>query len=508
MNHQTLVSQGKVELEMLTRFALFWCCFVLSCPSISSAIDFRWTTGRDEETHKPRFELNGEPFYPIVYADHFNKFTPSLLEDLRAHGFNTVQLAIDTEATGSSELHAVLSLCSRAKIPVMMEVHAWSLRDLLASRPELNLVMSDGQVVKYFHDFANPEIKREYRNRYARATENLRPFFQKPIVAISVGAYDAYHLPDGEVHADFVVPAHTQKRQTRLPYGKHAEAAWRKHLGSKSVPADTNSVSPQPGKSNPPASYSAATSDDQWHEWLLFRRDLVTQWLSVTTTTVREISRLPVGVSLDLNFAKAERFATPPFAWTKDLDFVEVYAYGRNADASYLGGLFRTVWREYSDAGVPMLGLCEFSSGLAGETRGGDYARECAPFTSGLMVAGPTPDKKHDADRVAAFIRWASAVDEADLLSMKPAPAKVLLVKCRDRTEPTHKDWTACERAKQPCDLIYVDANWNGAGCDRYECVVVDSELPLPSTTNSDGNVKFVRQPDLAAYLSRTQSKK
>jgi hypothetical protein len=491
---------------MLTKPMLVWCYLAVLFASIADAADFRLTANRMEGSSKPRFELNGRPFYPIVYTDRFSKFTPSLLHSLHAQGFNAVQLAMDTEDASSPELHAVLNRCAKAGIPVLMEIHAWSLRDLLASRPELNLVMSDGEPVKYFHDFANPEIKDEYLNRYGRATKSLRPFFHKSIVAISVGAYDAYHLPDGEVHVDFVVPAHNEKRQTRLPYGKYAETAWREHLRKELPFAESDIDSLQSGACDPPTSRRTAKSSQEWHEWLLFRRDLVTQWLSATTTAVRESSQLPVGVSLDLNFAKAERFATPPFAWTKDLDFVEVYAYGRKADASYLGGLFRTVWREYSDAGVPMIGLCEFSSGLAGEARGDDYARECAPFTSGLMAAGPTPDKKHDAARVNAFIRWANAAGEAGLLNAKPAPAKILLVVNCDRTEPTHKEWKACQQANQPCDLLYVDTDWNGAGCDGYECVVVDFDLPLPNTSTSAVNPKFVRPQDLGAYLSRMQS--
>lgn len=488
---------------MLRNLALEWYhVIVLLFASIAAAQDCRLTIGRNGETPKPAFELNGRPFYPIIYTDHFARFSPRLLSQLREQGFNALQIALDTEESGSSRLRGLLSRCAAIKLPVIVEMHAWSTRAILIGRLELNMVMSDGQPVKYFPDYANPLMREEYLKRYARATVDLREFVDKPIVAISVGAYDAYHLPDGETHADFVVPAHSQAHQTRVPFGKYVADAFRRSLVVARSEDDASEGALAVPGAGPPTDLDDAKSNEQWRRWLLFRRDLVTQWLAATVDTVREKSGLPVGVSFDLNFAQREQFATPPFAWTQIVDFASVYCYGNRSDARYVPRLLRTVWREFSDAGVPMIGLLEFSSGLSGETAGDAYARECAPFVSGLMTAGPSPDKKHGADRVAAFARWATDVGANRLLESFPTAADVLLVVNRHSTEQSYPELQWCESADQPCDVIYVDDDWNGGGSSNYRCVVVDPNLRLPSSSPGGIGTRYIRSEDLADYLS------
>ena len=341
---------------------------------VRASAESRLAVGRDTLTGKPVFQLDGRPFYPLIYSDHFSKFSREVLQRLAKQGFNMVQVAIDTEDTELPEFRACLEACQETGLPVLLELNDWRIRQVLIDKPELNMVMSDGTPVRYFPDYSNPQTRAEHLGRYERGAANVARFVGQPIVAISVGAYDSYHLPDGEVHDDFVVPKH-ERDQTRLPYGKYASAAFADYL--KGVTGGSNATQPS-RVAAPPTALAEAKDPAAWQQWLMFRRDLVTNWLADTASAVRDRTHVPVGVSFDLNFAQKEDFATPPFAWSKSLDFVSAYCYGRQSKAGYVAPLMRTIWREYGEAGVPVIGFLEFSSGLAGGTPGDQYARVCA----------------------------------------------------------------------------------------------------------------------------------
>jgi hypothetical protein len=468
---------------------------LMQAASVANAADFHLAVTKSRQTGKPLFELNGRPFFPLVYSEHYSRVTSELLTTLRGKGFNTIQVAIDGEDTQLDEFRSVIAQCANAQLPVILEINEWKFWQFLASEPGLDMVMSDGVPVKHFPDYTSPDTRREHLARYARAADDIRPFVGRPIVAVSVGAYDAYHLPDGEVHDDFVVPAHTEKYQTRLPYGKHAVAAFRGHLAASCT--DPAKFETDYDPSTLPSTPANARSNEHWRDWILFRRNLVTSWLGDTADTVRKRTGLPIGVSFDLNFARHEKYATPPFAWSHVLDFVSVYCYGRLPDAGYVSGLMRTVWHEYSDTGVPMIGFLEFSSGLAGKTPGDAYARECAPFVSGLMTASPRPERNHGQDRVDSFVRWAAGNSVQELLQMSPERAAVLVVLNRDGIYHDYEALDAYATPSRSCDVLFVNRDWKAGGCQGYRVVVVDDDLALPKTTSGGSNPSFIRANEL-----------
>ena len=247
----------------------------------------------------------------------------------------------------------------------------------------------------------------------------------------------------------------------------------------------------------PPTSRLDAGSDERWHRWLLFRRDLVTRWLTATVEIVRKRSALPVGVSFDLNFAQQEQFATPPFAWTGSVDFLSLYCYGKSRNAEYVPGLMRTAWKELSAGAVPTIGFLEFSSGLSGETLGDAYARECAPFVAGLMTAAPSAGQKHGPERVEAFAGWAKETGQERLLHLVPPPADVLYVANRESTEQKYSGLLNRIDAKRTWDVMYVDNNWEASKCSDYRVVVVDPSLKLPTVPSDNNSTQFVRSNEL-----------
>ena len=448
----------------------------------ASADTARMTVDRVGEAGKPVFCLDGKPFYPLVYSESFSKFTSELLNQLKQQGYNSLQVAIDAGDARSKQLAAVLQACQDAELPVILELNNWRLRELLIRRPELNMVMSDGRPVEHFPDYANPATRRAHFSKIRNAAVYLRRYGNRPIVAVSVGAYDHFHLPDGEVHDDFVVPKHTEKQQTRLPYGRHVESQFL----SDTIRSSEESAAL-------PTTPADAGSNKRWECWLHFRRNLVTSWLRDTVDEVRREMKLPVGVSFDLNFAQREQFATPPYAWAEILDFVSVYCYGREPKANYVTRLMRTVHREFGDAGVPMIGFLEFSSGLAGQTSGDVYAVACAPFVAGLMTTGPVPGRQHDDSRAAAFMQWARDTGTDELRRLTPKPAEVLLVVNRQAIGLEQGAQIFLKLQKTSVDLLYVTEEWEGAGCEAYDRIVVGNGLRIPAPVSGTADRRFTR---------------
>jgi hypothetical protein len=452
----------------------------------ASADTARMTVDRVGEAGKPVFCLDGKPFYPLVYSESFSKFTSELLNQLKQQGYNSLQVAIDAGDARSKQLAAVLQACQDAELPVILELNNWRLRELLIRRPELNMVMSDGRPIEHFPDYANPATRRAHLSKIRNAAVYLRRYRNRPIVAVSVGAYDHFHLPDGEVHDDFVVPKHTEKKQTRLPYGRHVESQF---LGDSVRSSDEWAALP--------TTSADAGSRERWESWLHFRRNLVTSWLRDTVDEVRREMKLPVGVSFDLNFAQREQFATPPYAWAEILDFVSVYCYGREPKAGYVTRLMRTVQREFGDAGVPMIGFLEFSSGLAGRTAGDEYAAACAPFVAGLMTTGPVAGRQHDDSRVAACIQWARENSTNDLRQLAPNPAEVLLVVDRQSIGLEQKIQVRLKRLGTSVDLLYVTEEWDGAGCEAYDRIVVGNDLRIPAHESGQADRRYMRADEV-----------
>jgi hypothetical protein len=455
----------------------------------------RLTIERAPSSGKPVFAWRGVPFYPLIYSEHFSKFTPQLIKQLQNQGFNALQIAIDASEARSPKFLSVMRACQQARIPVVLELNDWRLRELLIKQPDLNMVMSDGKIVTYFPDFANAETRRLHLEHINAAAAQLHPLVNRPIVAISVGAYDHFHLPDGEVHDDFVVPKGAGRDHTRLPYGRHVEELF----CASASPAAADRL---------PTSLQAAGSREEWDKWLHFRRDLVTSWLQKTVAAVREQVDVPIGVSLDLNFSQQEQFATPPYAWSDELDFVSVYCYGPDPDAAYLPRLMRTVYREFSRAGVPMIGFLEFSSGLSGHTPGEIYAEKSAPFAAGLMTTGPVPGRALDQQRVDSFIGWASHQDKDGLRARCPDPADVLFVVDRAGIDLGQDLQDSLRRRGVTVDMIYVEQGRSVKDQEimDHDLVIVGETLPIPDAGQSVRPPKFVRPEAAISILSKNFS--
>lgn len=348
---------------------------------------FQLSFSRDSHTGKAIFLLNNTPYCPVLYGIGL-RVTPEFIDRIREQGCNSIMIGMDVSQAYSEEVKKALEICKEKNMPTFVDVGEWSVWRRLQSDLSLNMVMLNRQPVRYFPDYANPKIREEHLKGYQRAAEFLKTYAHSPVIGISLGAYDGFHLPDGEVHLGFTIPAHPQKYGTSLPYGPWVEKEFNDYLISKGK----KPFQPK-GNIRLPSTPQTAGSEEMWKDWILFRRAYVKKWLGDTIALVKKESGVPVTASFDINFSLQERYATPPFDWTDIMDFFVVYYYGRTPSA-YIPEILRTVYKEFNDAGKPMITLLEFSS--AGGASGIDYAKESAPYVSGFMTSGPIKAYRED----------------------------------------------------------------------------------------------------------------
>lgn len=467
-------------------------------------MSFRLGTTIHPITGKAAFTLNDKAFYPICYSIGYGDLTSVMLDGLLEQGFNALILVMDCEDFDSLEVRNALEMSQARDIPVIVEVNEWSFWACLKDHLDLNMVMANGEPVRYFPDYANRRAKAAHLERYRKCARFLNEFAHRPIVAVSVGAYDSYHLPDGEVHVDFTVPHADRKYQTMLPYGTHVEEAFADYLNQR-VHAKSDIVDLKKRQS-PPHSVDDAVDREHWKQWVLFRRFLVKKWLADTLNVVREETGLPVTVTFDINFSLVERFASPPFDWEDILDFVIVYYYGRSSNGDYIEPLLRAVYKSYNDAELPMISLLEFSSALGGNVSGDVYAMRSAPFVSGLATAPPhgNPDLRHTPARVDAFTRWVGA-HRSELDEIQPEQAHVLILVDREAIFFENPFAPVLSNLGIPYDIQYVGAKDFDIPLGDYEHILLPSQTSpeIMERVRTDGRVIF--ENDESYWLDRIQ---
>lgn len=444
---------------------------------------FHLGTRLNGATGKASFLLNGQPFYPFVYYENFRAVTPQLLTRLRSDGFNSIQLAIDTSDADSADLKRILELLHRQGLPAIVEINEGEFWKALRADLSLNMVTLDGKPIKHFPDYANPETRRLHLEKFARAARLLQPYAHQPVIGICVGAYDAYHIPDGESHPEFEAPKLVRKYQTLLPFGEHARNRFIQYLKDSGAAPQALGLERLENMAHPPATPEEAATPLLWQLWIHFRRHLVREWLKDTLDVVKAATGLPVTVTFDINFSLREQYATPPAGWVDLLDFVILYYYGKGNPDEYIPKLLREVYRGFNAAAKPMICLHEFSSAYGG-TSGEAYARNAAPFVAGMMTTGPgqTPFSAHphNQERVQSFTRWVRE-QLGTLATLAPPLSPVLVVLDQDR--PYVENPFAATLASL------------GIG---YDVIYLAAASPMPSM---NGYSKLLVPPDFANQL-------
>lgn len=466
---------------------------------------FNLSFSQDTQTGKAIFLLNNTPFYPVMYGP-VTQITPELIDKIREEGCNSIMLGMDVAQAYSEQVKKALQICKEKNIPTFVDVGEWSVWGKLQSDLSLNMIMLNGQPVKYFPDYANPKIREEHLKAYYRAAEFIKSYAHAPVIAISLGAYDGFHLPDGEVHLDFKIPLHPEKYGTYLPYGPWVEKEFNTYL------ANQGKKPFQPvGTTRLPSTLQTAGSSEMWKDWILFRRAYVKKWLGDAFALVRKESGLPVTVTFDINFSLQERFATPPFEWTDIMDFYIVYYYGR-LPAEYIPKMLRAVYKEFNDAKKPMISLLEFSS--AGNTSGIDYAKESAPYISGFMTSEPIKGylerdaqkmlrKSHDIERVKSYLSWVKSNSDR-LMTLKPPAAEVLVLVDKTSIYFENPFTDALSLHKIPYDIQYVQESNKNINFKSYKYVLIPTNFsPVLADSYKKTNSNIIWEKEQPKWLEK-----
>ncbi len=409
------------------------------------------------ENQKVIFTLNGQIYFPVIMSCGIDA-TREQIKKFQADGFNCIYTPIDYPWIYSrdKEIESFLDVCRELNMPVIIELASWDYwHSFLSTDVSCNMMMSTGEYIRNYPDFANPRAKEEYLKRFRTVLEFLKPYFYSPIIAISIGPYDAYHIPDGEIHADFVVPEHTKIAQTWLPYGEYVSKDFRSYLIREGfLPKDL-------GFSRwedvyPPTDRENAKNKVHWQAWMYYRREGYTlSWIKSTAELVKELTRLPVTMTLDLRPEIWEDWGTPGLSIANVFNFIIVYYYGLGpTEFGMIPRRLERISTEYNYSGVPLISLLEFSSALGGRTHAEDYILQSYPYVSGFQFG--FFDKRGQGEvRYDAFVKTISKVREEDLWKIRDERAILAILLSKKDIYISEDVSSTLYREKIPYDVIY-----------------------------------------------------
>ena len=478
---------------ILTILAVSWLLQGAACNGNNLGILGHERTGGSSP--KVLFTLGGRQLFPVVayLPDLASASTPAQVAALRQQGFNLVMAAIDypwLEAR-RAEIDQFLQACAAGRMPVILELQEWDFwHNWLKQHPEANMLMSFGQRVSTYPDFANPDASNEHLRRYTAMASFAKAYQGKPIVALSIGAYDAYHIPDGETHADFSVPQHDDYPQTWLPYGEDVTAAYIAFLKQQGfTPSDLGFNSWDTVL--PPKDAATIRTSLHWSSWNWFRKQgYVQPWLAGTASAVREAAGLPVTVSLDLRTADWDGWATAGEQWAEAFDFILVYYYGV-VDAGTVQTRLRLVSDAYIHKEVPIISMMEFSSALGLTTPADLYIQPSIPYVSGFMF-GINQQAITHMRRLPDFLRLTAELkDNGEWRKGQSAARAAILLSSGDPGAEMSYEGGArvLDQAGIPFDVVYNVANLKG-----YQLVYIPSRQLL-----------LARQPHYTETLAALQ---
>lgn len=461
---------------VLTSVILF--ALSASCASKTAGIE---TLDKVRRDNKVLFTLRGSSFFPIIASIALptaEEFDQTDVEVLQREGFNMLYAPIDYPdlANRKQDIEHFLRTTSDTGLPVVIELQEWDYwHRWLRDQPQANMLMSNGDRVMTYPDFANPEAKGEHLRRYREMAAFVSSFRGNPVVALSVGAYDYYHIPDGEKHADFSVPPHGTFPQTWLPYGPRVTPAYVAFLKEEGfTPQDVGFESWDAVV--PPADGDTMRTPLHWSSWIWFRKDgYVMPWLAETADVVRQASDLPVTITLDVRPSVWGAWATSGDKWAEVFDFIIVYYYGMIDDRDIAERL-RLLSHTYVTQGVPMISLLEFSSTLGVFMLAKPYLQASIPYVSGVQFGLEGSALRHQ-ERRSEFVRTALELKTSGSWQSGPPVARVAIL----LSSPNPYVYTSHEGVAEVLDEAGVshDVVYELDDLDDYLLIYIPSNQPL-----------------------------
>jgi hypothetical protein len=432
-------------------------------PTLS--VDFEFKSGGDvpsrlfiqKETplpeRKPLFSINGKPFIPVIlHIGVSNLPDRETAGKYIRDGFNMMLVELHRRQAGEESVINFINMCRDTAIPLILELHPSSFWRWLDEHEENNMWFSPDYPYNYysgtgnnkiktrqthirsFPDYSNPETKREYHRQLKETLEALSPYFKDPIVAIDIGAYDHFHIPEGEWHPEWVCEAEWPEGvqfRTWLPYGPHVEKDYREWLADHKDDFDVEIN----GSTAPPLSLEKAQNYEHWRSWIIFRRYNVRKWIEDTYRVVKENSGLPVGMTFDLNWSLDEKFGSPATDAVEVLDFLMIYQYiveeTDNAPFWFVVNQFEMevriktmagLFRKYNKPATSFL--------VTDETPADQFIDQTAPYLSGMHLKWSRlrlGETDTEDDIYSRFVRGLQKVKENNkMLASVPHPGSAI----------------------------------------------------------------------------------
>jgi hypothetical protein len=439
------------------------------------------TLGQVRRDDKVLFTLRGRPVFPIIASIPLpaaETFDRPDAEALKQEGFNMIFAPVDHPdiVNRRQDIEHFLQVASAVGLPVVLELQEWDYwRNWLREFPEANMLMSNGERVTTYADFANPEARSEHLRRYREMASFIAPYRGRPVVALSIGAYDYYHIPDWETHADFWVPQHGIFPQTWLPYGSWATSAYVRFLNENDfTPQDVGFESWD--TVIPPTDAETTRTSLHWSTWMWFRKDgYVMPWLAETARVVRAESNLPVTVSLGVVPGMWDSWATPGERWAQVFDFILVFYYGTNEDREIAEWL-RLLSHTYTTQGVPMISYLGFDSTLSIFIPARQYLEVSIPYVSGVQFGFDGFVPLHQ-ERRPEFLRVAQELKTSGRWRIGPPPARVAIL-LSSRDPYVSCSYEVAAKVLDEAGVAY-DVSYSSSGLDDYLLVYIPSNQPL-----------------------------
>jgi len=409
------------------------------------------------ENGKLIFTLNGLNFLPVIMSCGINS-TEDQIRKFRDDGFNIVYTSIDYPWIYSKDkdIKQFLDICNRLKMPVIIELASWDYwHNFLSENISCNMKMSTGEYVRNYPDFLNPKTKEEYFKRFRVILEFLKPYYHSPIIAISIGAYDAYHIPDGEIHADFVVPEHTKIGQTWVPYGEYVSEDFRSFLIREGLSLKDLGFSKWEDV-YPPYDRENAKTEVHWRSWIYYRREGYTlSWIKGIAEFVKGVAELPVTMTLDLRPDLWEDWGTPGLSIADVFDFVIVYYYGLGPpEFGVIPRRLERISTEYDHSNTPLVSLLEFSSAMGIPTRAEDYLLQSLPYVAGFQF-GFFDKRGQGEPRYEAFAKTIAEIREKYLWRIRDEKAILAILLSKKDIYISEDISGILYKEKIPYDVIY-----------------------------------------------------
>ena len=380
------------------------------------------TFGPGPTATKAGFFLNNQRINPVILRRNLPAPSIEELTQYKAEGFNVLLVRLQPDHAANPEVALYLDRCRANGMPVIVEYATDIWGGWLQGRPSRNLQLSPDypggeKYVRYYPDFANPEVRDHVRNEVRSLVSSLRPYHGRPIIAYSDGAYDEYHLPDGETHSHFnVYHPHPlgEGNQTWVPYGPRTADDFRHYLSSRDIdPAALGFHSLS--EVFAPSDKFTSRNSEHWRYWLLYRRHYVAGYIEFVNAALRSLSSLPVTGTIDLNFSLNENFAAPfvDIADFYDFYIFYYYRYGKLPASQSIPAQLETVRWEAARRRKPVISLLEFSSQIGPRPISiGDYLSYSLPYVSGFAFF---PDKTLGENVFAGIVQGYSKTRSWDI---------------------------------------------------------------------------------------------